>query len=300
MRLKPLCTLLAGLASATLLLIPGISDARPIRPPAPTPTPPNCGTAVLKADGSAWTCTFDEEFNGTALDATKWMPITTASNGLASGPGCYVNSPNNISVANGVLSLTARKEAAPFVCASPKGSFSTQYSTGQVSTYSKFSQTYGRFAVRAKFPASTVAGLQSSLWLWPANSLLTGLSGEIDIAEYYSNYSDRVIPYLHYLLNPVTVNLTTNTNVYTNNYYMISDASAFHEYAVEWNSTTIKIVFDGQTCLVDNLLTYGASPFNQPFFLNLTQALGITNNAFDPANTPLPATTQVDWVHIYK
>jgi beta-glucanase (GH16 family) len=297
MRIKTLCTLLAGLAGATLLLSPGSSDARTV---AAAPAPPDCGAAVYKADGSAWTCTFDDEFNGSGLDSTKWMPITTAQNGLSSGPGCYVSSANNISVAAGVLNLTARRENAPFTCASPKGSFSTVYSAGQVSSYGKFSQTYGRFAVRAKFPAATLAGLQSSLWLWPQNPQLTGLSGEIDIAELYSKLSDRVIPYLHYLLKPATVNLTTNTNVYTNNYCMMSDVASFHDYVVEWTASRITISYDGQTCLTDNLLTWGLSPFNQPFFVNLTQALGIGVNAFDPATTPLPATTEVDWVHVYR
>ena len=32
----------------------------------------------------------------------------------------------------------------------------------------------------------------------------------------------------------------------------------------------------------------------------LTQALGIGSNAFDPATTPLPATTQIDYVHVWK
>jgi hypothetical protein len=41
-------------------------------------------------------------------------------------------------------------------------------------------------------------------------------------------------------------------------------------------------------------------PFDQPFFINLTQALGIGANLFDPATTPLPATTQVDYVRVWS
>ena len=72
------------------------------------------------ADGSTWTCSFDTEFTGTSLNPSQWIPITTAASGYTSGAvACFVNSPNNISVGNGYLSLTARKEAAPFSCNTP-------------------------------------------------------------------------------------------------------------------------------------------------------------------------------------
>jgi beta-glucanase (GH16 family) len=267
----------------------------------PQPAPVTCaGPSIPKATGGNWTCTFDDEFNATRLDLKKWLPITTAGNGIASRPACFVNSTNNISESGGVLDLTARMEAAPFTCHSPKGDFTSQYTTGQVATYGKFSQTYGRFAVSAKFPATTIAGLQSALWLWPQNNAFTGLTGEIDIAEEYSSLADRAVPFVHYPYDPLSVSLDTNTNVVTNNYCLISDVNAFHAYAVEWTSTTIKVIYDGQTCLTDNLSVQGASPFNQPYFVALTQALGMGKNAFDPATTPLPATTQVDWVRVWK
>ena len=151
------------------------------------------GQQTLVADGSTWTCSFDTEFTGSSLDTSQWMPITTAASGYTSGlVACFVNSPNNISVGNGYLSLTARKEAAPFTCTDPYGNFTTQYTSGTVSTYGLFSQTYGRFEVSAKLPAATVAGLQSSLWLVPQNT--TGTPAEIDIAEIYSEFPTLAIP----------------------------------------------------------------------------------------------------------
>ena len=172
----------------------------------------------------------------------------TASSGFHSGTECFVNSPNNVSVGGGVLSLTVRKEAAPFTCASPVGSYATQYTSGSVLTYGLFSQAYGRFEVRAKLPSAAVKGLQESFWLWPDNSNKYGYywpqSGEIDIAEMYSQYADRAIPYIHYV-PAVTDPNVTNTNC------LISDISAFHTYVAEWTPTTITIKYDGQTCVID-------------------------------------------------
>jgi beta-glucanase (GH16 family) len=294
----------ASLAACALLLPSAGASAKPggshPGPPSRTVLPPDCGTAVYKADGTAWTCTFDDDFSGTALDTAKWTPLKTTDFGFHSGAECFVNSPNNISVGNGVLSLTARKEAGTIDCSTPSKPFTTQYTSGMVTTTGKFSQTYGRFAISASFPAATVAGLQSMLWMWPQNLATTNLAGEIDIAEEYSLYPDRAVPTLHYAYDSATVDPTTNTNVVTNNYCVVGDVHAFHEYALEWTPTTMTITYDGRACLVDNFAPSGTSPFDQPYYLLLTQALGIGRNAFTDGVTPLPATTQIDWVRAWK
>lgn len=289
-----IAALLAGLLAVLALTVPGGPAG------AAAQTAPYCGATLVKPGGGTWQCTFDDEFNSPALDRTKWTPITTAASGLSGGGACFEDSTKNIWEWNGRLYLTVRKESAPFTCTSPKGNFQTRYTAGQVATVGNFGQTYGRFSVRAKFPAATVAGLQSSLWLWPQANMANGLYGEIDIAEEYSLYADRVVPYLHYWYDPLTVNATTDVNVVTNNYCMIADVHDFHVYTVEWTPTTITVIYDGQTCLVDNYLPYGTSPFDQPFFVALTQTLGTGSNAYVSGSTPLPATTEIDWVRVWK
>ena len=296
--------LCAAVLAAQLTAVPdrGLTGAQGLTATA-TLTDPTCGgTTVLKPDGTAWQCTFDDEFSGTALDTTNWATQVTASSGYHSGAECFVNSPNNVSVANGVLSLTVRKEDAPFTCHSRTGGdYTTQYTSGMVDTNGTFSQTYGRFEIRAKFPAPTFKGLQESLWLWPVNSTYYGpkwpMSGELDIAEMYSMYPTLAIPYIHYV--PKTLDLKV-----TNNNCVIKDITQFHTYTLTWTPTNITIAFDGKTCTSDTkwnpLGLVHPAPFDQPFFLNLTQALGVTKNLFDPLNTPLPATTQVDYVHVWQ
>ncbi len=259
------------------------------------------GVALAKPGGGWWRCTFTDEFTGTTLDRSKWVPQLTASSGYRNGPECYLDRAANIAVGNGVLTLTARRETTPFICHDPLGGdFTTSYTSGMVSTWGLFTQTYGRFEIRARFPAATVAGLQSSLWLYPQDTTRYGpwpASGEIDIAEEYSRYPDRAIPYLHYAT--ATVDPTV-----TNTGCLVSKPSAFHTYVAEWSPTGVTILFDGRTCLRHTWnpaspLT-GSQPFDQPFFVALTQALGQATNAFDPATTPLPATTTVDYVRVWS
>jgi beta-glucanase (GH16 family) len=261
---------------------------------------PNCGPTIAKPTGGIWTCTFSDDFTGTTLDTTKWTPQVTATSGYHSGKECFVNSPNNISVSGGYLNLTARTEVAQFTCSSPLTAYMTQYTSGMVSTLGTFSQTYGRVEIRAALTTAKVAGLQTSFWLWPVNAVQYGprwpASGEIDIAEMYSQYWSAAIPYIHY--NPATlIDLSATRDCFVGN------LSQFHTYAAEWTPKSITIIYDGATCLIEKwnpaLPLHKPQPFDQPFFLNLTQALGIGTNTFNPALTPLPAVTKIDYVHIW-
>jgi beta-glucanase (GH16 family) len=259
---------------------------------------------MAKPGGGDWQCSFDDEFTGTTLNAGKWVPQQTFNSGYTTGSGsgtvCYVNSPNNVSVAGGYLNLTARKEAKPFVCPDPYGNFTTQYTSGMVSGYGLFSQTYGLFEVSAKLPAATVKGLQETLWLWPTNDTKYGGwpgSGEIDFAEFYSQYPTLDIPYIHYNAAKPDPNVTRYNCA-------LANENQFNTYGVQWTSSSLTILYNGKTCLVDQwdpaAPLVAPDPFNQPFFVALTQALGVSTNAFQPGVTPLPATTQIDWVRVWK
>jgi beta-glucanase (GH16 family) len=307
-------TLVRGLAGmvgllCVLAVAPATGVAAGQAPASPTPT---CGgeTPPAKAGAGAWTCSFDDEFDSTtgdasALNTSWWTPQVTATSGYTTGPSgseaCYVNSANNISVSGGALHLTARKEASPFTC----GWFSTSYTAGMVSTYTGFNQTYGRFEARALLPQTTAAGLQETLWLWPVNASKYGSwpgSGEVDFSEFYSQYSSLDVPYIHYNFNPSTVNSAKKTNIVTADCNI--SLSQYNDYAVVWSPGGFTITINGNTCLVDNYAAdgglTGAEPFDQPCFIALTQALGIGTNAFNPTRTPLPATTSIDYVRVWK
>jgi beta-glucanase (GH16 family) len=259
------------------------------------------GVTLLKDDGSAWTCTFDDEFDGAALDPTKWNVVQTAVDGYHSGKECDEDDPDNVFVSDGALHLVTLKTAAPFECHTPqKGPYQTQYTSGMVTTDGTFSQTYGMFEAKAAFPAATVKGLQSSLWLWPVNATAYGPiwpdSGEIDFAEWYSEYSNRIIPVVHYNAQNLDPS-RTNNNCY------VSDTTGYNTYAVIWTPDTITVQIDGQTCVVDSWRP-GApqkkpEPFNLPFYVNLTTELGINTNQFN-GTAPLPAETSIDWVRAWS
>ncbi|HZU80022.1 MAG TPA: glycoside hydrolase family 16 protein, partial [Acidimicrobiales bacterium] len=258
--------------------------ATPLHPPSVTPQPAtvnDCGgQPLLQADGTTWVCTFDSEFTGTDYDHRQWQPVTTAKSGFTSGyTACFVDRPDNISVGNGYLSLTARMEPQPFVCQEPDPaqSFVTQETSGYLTTYQLFDQAYGRFEIDAKVPSTSVQGLQSSLWLYPTSLnpiAAVPQNGEIDIAEVYSNADQYAVPNLHYQY--VGTNPATNTNTTTSHTCAIA-VGKFNDYVVEWTPGTIEFIYNGTLCLVDHWVPAppqsGDAPFDKPFFVNLTQAL---------------------------
>jgi beta-glucanase (GH16 family) len=277
----------ALLVTTALMVAPADGLTSKAGAAATTATAPNCqGSTPLGISGN-WTCSFDDEFNGTSLNTSLWTPQLTSNSLYVAGDDCYVNNPNTISESGGYLNLSAIKVPADTPCI---GSYEPPYETGMVTTRSAFTQTYGAFEVNAKLPAATVKGLQETFWLYPQN-LTYGAwpaSGEIDFAEFYSLYPGYVVPYVHY-------NYTTS-DPHAYNACTINQGQ-FNTYGLQWTSTTLTTYVNGTPCLTDTWL-HGPAPFNQPFFIALTQALGVNSDALT-SSTPFPDTTQINWVRAW-
>jgi beta-glucanase (GH16 family) len=114
-----------------------------------------------------YTLVFDEEFDGTALDTGKW----TADVGKRESG---VSTPDAVSVANGVMTITTYTEAGV-------------HKTGFVASDGKFAATYGYYEARIRF--NTAPGSWCSFWLYaPTIDHLIGdpadAGVEVDIVEH--------------------------------------------------------------------------------------------------------------------
>ncbi len=261
-------------------------------------TPPEftdaCGSRPVKADGTYWSCTLAEDFTGTELNRSLWVPQTIFKTGSDAAWACYLDDPSVISVHDNALHLTVRELPAPMTCPGNQNQ-RTPYVAGMVSTYRLFSQQFGRFEARVKNTATTAPGLHEAFWLWPDDRHSTDgwpAAGEIDISETYSRYPDLSIPFLHYTSYD---NWGPNPGLNTA-WNCVAPRGEFNTYTLEWTATRLEIKVNGTTCLVN---ASGDAAFQKPYIAAFTQALGDSGNEYD-GQAPLPAEMTVDYVRIWQ
>ena len=281
--------------------------------PLPTRAKPGkpCGPKITRANGRSWRCTFADNFDGTSLDGDKWLELASYWSGLGGPDDCYFDDGHNVRVANGRLRLITRRLPEPRDCAQAQGG-KASYTGAMLNTLHRFSQERGRFEFRARFPQTRQAGqtrpgIQGSLWMWPDDDRKYGpwpSSGEIDIAEFYSAFPDRIIPFLHYDMETRKDPLAAFAKPpqETNNHCLFAAPDGdFHTYTLEWTKQIMHIYYDGVTCLKTPWLAKqgGSAPFDQPFIL----AIGFGTGKFDNAvtdQTPMPVHLDVDYVRVWQ
>lgn len=253
-----------------------------------------CGPPIYKADGTPWQCSFDEEFDGTSLDPSRWFVQTQFVSGSThDGFACYIDDPAAVKVGGGYLRLSVRKTNKLRMCQGiPKP---TPYIAGMVSTYQRFSQQYGRFEVRMMSKQTDAPGLHEAFWLWPDDRYVNidwPLTGEIDVVETYSLYPHLAIPYLHYGAQD------NNGGIKGVNTQWTCDAErgVWNIYTLTWDRKAVTIQVNGKTCLIN---TAHPQAFAERYIINLTAAIGEATNSMTD-KTPIPATTLVDYVRVWK
>ncbi len=269
------------------------SQIRVLQPAAPTRTQDACGKRPPKPGGPRWSCTFVDDFDAAALNPKLWLPEMTLVVGHKGGAqACLRDHPDNIAVGGGTLRLTVRKVEQEVRCGDREKT-DAPYTAGGVNTYHRFSQAFGRFEARFKVTATDQPGLQEAFWLWPdvrySSTVTWPLSGEIDIAETYSQHPDLAVPYLHYdVLGPQPgINTARNCE---------ARRGVFNTYTLLWSAHRIEILVNGKTCLVNEV---GPEAFRKKYIIGLTQMLGTGSNRYQ-GSAPLPATMTVDYVRVWR
>jgi beta-glucanase (GH16 family)/glycerophosphoryl diester phosphodiesterase len=231
-------------------------------------------TAGLKL---VWSDEFN--YNGEP-DSTKWGYNIGAHRWGNNELEYYTNRPENVTVQNGVLKITAVKE-------NYEGS---PYTSARLISKNKFAFTYGKVEIRAKLPAGV--GTWPALWMLGNNIDSVGWpqSGEIDIMEQRGSELNKIFGTLHYP-GRSGGNADGSTTVITN------ATTEFHIYSLEWSPSSIKIFVDG--LLYHTVINSVNLPFNHDFFLIMNIAMGGDfGGSVDPAFKS--ASMDVDYIRVYK
>ena len=246
--------------------------------------------SVTKTGGGTWSCTFDDEFSGSSLDSSKWEVLTDHLWGNA----CYVNSPENIFVGGGNLTLRATKSSSTVSCSG----LSNNYATGAAQTMGKFSQKYGRFEMRAKLPAGQ--GMWPAFWLLPQDSPYGGwpVSGEIDVMEALGHQPSIAHATLHWGDSGGNDTGEGFECAVSPNY-----SDDYHTYTLEWAENSMAIYFDGTLC--HDFTSWSSplgfpKPFDQPFYMIVNLSVGGEWPGEPDGSTTFPGDFVIDYVRAWQ
>ena len=238
--------------------------------------------------GTAWTLNFSDEFNGSAVNTTKWN-IDNSTTSRAPRPGIGISSwywkPANVAVADGNLILKVTKETA------------SKMHCGSINSNGKYLTTYGYFEARIKTADATKC-THTAFWLQGPNMGNvdgTGNDGaEIDIFEsaWTGDYTKSVIHIDGY---------GASHKASTKQYSTPGIHNGFNTFGMWWTKDFIKIYYNGEL-----KVTYNDTKFipwvDEYLWLSDGASFGFTDG--DPCFTsqPLGFLTEayVDYIRVWK
>lgn len=248
---------------------------------------------------AGWQLTFSDEFDGDALDQTKWKVSDIWNNGTLSGNGeqqCYV--PEGVKQSGGVLLLTAQQFHTP--ASSCKGANSDlAYISGMVTTsgcnqyersdyckqFSPFAQAYGYFEVRAKLPKGK--GFWSAFWLAPMD---LAWPPEIDVMEALGHMPSTVHQTFHY-------KDATGAHKQIGKAHNGADfTSKFSTFGLDWRPGLLIWYVDGR----ETFRISSPDVASKSMYLQLNLAVGGHWPGNPDQATPFPSSMVIDYVRVYK
>ncbi|HEV7305580.1 family 16 glycosylhydrolase [Ensifer sp.] len=223
----------------------------------------------LGLDRSGLTRTFSDDFDtlrltggaGGAWDAKYWWAPEKGATLTGNGElQWYINpsyqptaSANPFSVEDGVLTITA-EQASGSVQAEING---YDYTSGMLTTYSSFAQTYGYFEMRADMPDDQ--GAWPAFWLLPADG---SWPPELDVVEMRGQDENTVITTAHSNEN--------GSHTMSRDAVEVADTEGFHEYGVLWTQDEIVWYFDD----AEIARTDTPADMHEPMYMLVNLAVG--------------------------
>src|SRR5260221_5025001 len=216
------------------------------------------------------------------------VPGGTERGGTLAGNGeleCYINpayaptaSVNPFSDANGILTISAKR--TPDAIKPLIGGYN--YTSGMLTTYSTFAQTYSYFEMRADMPNEQ--GAWPAFWLLPANG---SWPPELDVLQMIGQ-------------DPNTANTTVHsdaTGLHTvqSTAVKVPSTDGFHNYGVLWQADAITWYFD------DVAVAHANTPadMHDPMYMLVNLAVG--GIAGTPADgLPHGSDMKIDYIKAYS
>jgi serralysin len=241
---------------------------------------------------TGWKLTFADEFD--TLNLSRWESRFGEGNRFLGGQGekeIYVDPTykgdtqtplglNPFSVRNGVLTIRADRPD-PLIRGHLEGQL---YTSGLLTTRHSFSQRYGYFSMRARFPLGR--GLWPAFWLLPSDR---SWPPEIDVVEILGDQPTTLYATVH-MVGPNHEHIKVGFNP------SVDDVtSGFHSYGALWSPAFVAWYFDGKRVAY----TAELRDMDKPMYILINLAVGGDWPGQPDATTKFPADMQIDYVRAY-
>ena len=238
-------------------------------------------TCILQVRAQNWKLVWSDEFNYNGLpDSAKWGNEVgfVRNNELQYYTKQRIE---NSRVVGGNLLIIGKKEAYK----------NANYTSASLVTDRKASWAFGKVEARIKLPKGQ--GMWPAFWMLGQNIHSVGWPecGEIDIMEHINN-EDLLHGTLHWF-NEKHVSSGGTTPC---------DVTKFHNYSIEWDKESVKLMLDGKKYWEVNIKDgiNSTEEFHKPHYIILNLAIGGDWPKNPDATTAFPDTMYVDYVRVYQ
>jgi beta-glucanase (GH16 family) len=250
-------------------------------------------SSVPVGQSGDWKLLFSDDFDGAALDSTKWAPCfpwgTKDGCGSATTPELWYL-PQNVIVSGGTVKLRAQRQNV-----TGTDGKTYKYTSGIITTSKLYDEETpyrflfqnGYVEMRAKVPQGK--GLWAAFWMLPPEGQWPP---EIDVMEILGHDTDTV--HMHYHYEDEYGRHRSSGGKWTGPDF----ADNWHTYAVSWEPGSIRWFVDGverRTAFTDT--RYIAA---ERMYLLLNLQVGGSWPGSPDSTTPFPSDYEIDYVRVWQ
>lgn len=259
---------------------------------------------------SGYSLVFEDNFDGTSLDLSKWNVITTVTRDFSFDLRKQWLQTENVQVSEGTLKLVGDKPTTPITGyywdddAGINTSNIFEYTSGEIATKAKFH--YGLYEIMCRLPNGK--GFWPAFWTWSGEPW-----NEIDIFEIYGDDMDRFTCNVH---TDYDSNDTSANCVYDEN--NLANFTSWHKFTCLYEYDRIVWAVDDNPVRTDfryrrsgsNPIYCGEEELNgwymnelsfpiNPMHIILNLAIQSGDNAPD-GSTNFPGAFEIEYVRFYE
>ncbi len=231
-------------------------------------------TPVKPAAVEVWDLAFEDEFDGPQLEESRWnrsFPWNQVINNELAG-----YSPDNVRLRNGKLVLTANDYEIEY------GGRSLNYTSGVVTSFNKFEQTFGYFEIRCRVPEGR--------GLWPAFWLISkDRTPEIDVMDILGHEPDRVY------FTTLSKGEGGERSKQNESSKGVDFSRSFHTVGVKWTEEAITYYINGK-----ETARFTENIPSKPMSLVISLAVGGDWPGPPSGWTPFPVNFEIESIRVYE